>query len=328
MENNLKEIVSKALLVSKDSYSKEVRHVLKTLEEVMIKNKDLLIEASEIDVKNGNGFLIDFSIVSKIFENVEKDTAYFGDVILAKNDEEKKMLYGKEIMDQGVVSVIYDGDFYVLLEMILRNLKAGNSLILLQNSYMMGANQLLVQICQDVLESLCLSRNFIQLFLTDNYEEIFPFSMNIDLVIAIGDRILQNNVLTKSPVKTITSGYNNFDLYIEDLTHIDFLKEIINTNHPLQVYVQKDLDFSTSESIIVDDIDEAIGQIQYTGNRYSVAIFTKDDHHASRFMREVKSKYVVVNTNPMIEQILDIKQEDLVLEKTLIYPFSIEKSKK
>ena len=78
------------------------------------------------------------------------------------------------------------------------------------------------------------------------------------------------------------------------------------------------------DAILVDDIDEAIAQINYTGNRYACSIFTKDSQSASKFIKEVKSSIVVVNTSPTIERIIDIKQESLYKEKTIIYPNSFK----
>ena len=79
-----------------------------------------------------------------------------------------------------------------------------------------------------------------------------------------------------------------------------------------------------SNSIIVSDIDEAIAQINYNGNRYSSAIFTSSTENASKFIKQVKSKIVTINTSPTIERIIDIKQTDIINEKTIIYPFNFK----
>ena len=41
-------------------------------------------------------------------------------------------------------------------------------------------------------------------------------------------------------------------------------------------------------------------------------------------MREVNSKIITVNASPTIERIIDIKQSDLIIEKTIIYPLSFK----
>ena len=40
----------------------------------------------------------------------------------------------------------------------------------------------------------------------------------------------------------------------------------------------------------------------------------------SKFIKNINSKYVMVNTSPTLEQSLDIKQEDLLKEKSILLP--------
>ena len=135
---------------------------------------------------------------------------------------------------------------------------------------------------------------------------------------------LQRKILENSKIPTIISGYENFDLYIEDKTNLSFIKKIIKAGISIQLYIKKDLNVDMDDAILVDDIDEAIAQINYNGNRYACSIFTKDSQSASKFIKEVKSSIVVVNTSPTIERIIDIKQESLYKEKTIIYPNSFK----
>ena len=129
-------------------------------------------------------------------------------------------------------------------------------------------------------------------------------------------------ILSKSNNKTIVSGYEHFDLYIEDTKHIDFINKIINTELNIQLYINSDMQFNYDSAMIVNDIDEAIAQVNYNGSKYSATIFTSSKENASKFIKEVKSKIITVNTSPTIERIIDIKQTELVNEKTIIYPFN------
>lgn len=147
------------------------------------------------------------------------------------------------------------------------------------------------------------------------------------MVICIADHSLQTLILQKSKVKTIVSGYENFDLYIEDATHLDLIDTIINTKLNIQIYINNQLKLDYDNAIYVDNLDEAIAKINYNGNKYSSSIFTASPNNASKFIKEVKSKIVTVNTSPTIERIIDIKQNDLVNEKTIIYPLTFKFSK-
>ena len=324
MEDNASKIISNALSVGKINLYNNIENIIKEVEKALFINKDLILEANKIDQKNNNGFIMDFNILNNIFKNLEKETIIYGNVTLSEKDEEKKIIYGKQIMDYGNVLVINDGNPYVIIEMALRNILAGNTIIFANKGYMYGTNNLIINIIETVLEKFEVSKYLIQLYVTEEFDSILSNYANINLVVCIGNRNLQNIILNKSKIKTITSGYENFDIYIEDDSHIDLLKRIVDTGLNIQLYINNDLKLDYKDAILVSDIDEAIGQINYNGSKYSASIFTKSTDNASRFMREVNSKIITVNASPTIERIIDIKQSDLIIEKTIIYPLSFK----
>ena len=287
-------------------------------------NKEAIKAANSIDKKNNNGFILDFNIIKNIFSNLEKENLFYGDVTLSQKDEEKKILYGTQIMDIGNVVVITDGNPYTIIEMIIRNIMAGNTTIFSNNGFMFGTNQLLIQIIQSVLEQFNISKYLVQIYVSENFDEVLSNFANIDLVVCIGNHSFQNMILNKSKNRTIVSGYENFDLYIEDVSHIEFLNKIVNTGLNIQLYINSDTNLDHSSAIMVNDIDEAIAQINYNGSNYSSSIFTKSKENASKFIKEVKSKIVTINTSPTIERIIDIKQNDLINTKIIIYPFNFK----
>lgn len=324
MEDNASKIISNALSVGKINLYNNIENIIKEVEKALFINKDLILEANKIDQKNNNGFIMDFNILNNIFKNLEKETIIYGNVTLSEKDEEKKIIYGKQIMDYGNVLVINDGNPYVIIEMALRNILAGNTIIFANKGYMYGTNNLIINIIETVLEKFEVSKYLIQLYVTEEFDSILSNYANINLVVCIGNRNLQNIILNKSKIKTITSGYENFDIYIEDDSHIDLLKRIVVTGLNIQLYINNDLKLDYKDAILVRDIDEAIGQINYNGSKYSASIFTKSTDNASRFMREVNSRNITVNASPTIERIIDIKQSDLIIEKTIIYPLSFK----
>ncbi len=323
-DNNINTIIANSLRVDKEILYKNIKPIIVQLKKTLDSNKDAIKQANEIDKKNNNGFVLDFSIINNIFSNLEKEELLYGDVTLSQKDEEKNIIYGTQIMDCGNVVVITDGNPYTIIEMTIRNIMAGNTTIFSNRGFMFGTNQLVIQIIQSVLEQFHISKYLIQIYISENFDELLSNFANIDLVVCIGDHNLQKLILKKSKSKTIISGYENFDLYIEDTSHIEFLNKIINTGLNVQLYINDNTKLDHPQAIIVSDIDEAIAQINYNGSGYSSAIFTNSIEHASKFTREVKSKIITVNTSPTIERIIDIKQADLVNEKIIIYPFGFK----
>lgn len=322
LDNNINKIIADALTVDKNNLSNNIIPIINQIKIAISNNKETIIEANKIDKSNNFGFIIDFNIINNIFNNLEQETLYYGNVTLSQKDDKKQIIYGTQIMDYGNVVVINDGNTYVVIEMILRNIMAGNTTILSNDGYMYGTNQLLIQIVQSVLEQFNISKYLVQIYISENYDEVLSNYANIDLVICIGNHSLQRLILNKSKNKTIISGYENFDLYIEDTKHIEFINKIIDTGLNIQLYINNNTKLDYPNSIIVDDLDEAIGQINYNGSKYAASIFTNSNENASKFIKEVKSKIVTINTSPTIERIIDIKQRDLINEKTIIYPLN------
>lgn len=330
MQDNFDNVISNTLLVNKDNIVNNVKKLVNDIKESLIINKDSLIDASNIDQKNNNGFIIDFDIIKSVLSNLDKIDLYYGDVILSLKDDNKKLVYGKQVMDVGNVVVVTDGNPYVLIEMIVKNIIAGNTTIISNNGFMFGTNNLIINIVQSVLERFNISKNLVQLYVSEEFDEVFKNFANIDLVVCIGNHNLQSMVLSKSKNKTIVSGYDNFDLYIEDDKNIDIIKKILNSGLNIQLYLNKGINIEYPNTLEVNDIEEAISIINYNGSRYSSAIFTSSSDNASKFIKNIKSSLVTINTSPTIERLVDIDEKDLILEKTIVYPlgFNIKNNSK
>lgn len=323
MEGNINSIISNSLLVDKTKLNeKSIKNTIEQIKIGLESNKEEFLQVNKIDEKNSNGFILDFAVINNIFKNIQKEELIYGKVLLSQKDDEKKIMYGKQIMDQGLILVITDGNPYVTIEMILRNILAGNTTLLSNNGFMYGTNKLIIKIVQTVLENNDISPYLVQEFVSEDFDVVLSNFANIDLVVCVGNHNLQRLVLNKSKNRTIISGYENFDLYIEDKNNIDLITKIYRTRLNIQFYINSELKIDTENAIIVDNIDEAISQINYNGSKYSAAIFTSSKENTSKFIREVKSKIVTVNTSPTIERIIDIKQSDLCTEKTIIYPLT------
>ena len=324
MQNNIDKIISNALSVNKEELTSDIKNIFNELKDAINMNRDLIIEANNIDLEKGNGIPIDFEVINNIFNNILDENIFFGDVVLMEKNDDDKIIYGKQVMDTGNVLVVNDGNPFVIFELAIRNIIAGNTSIFLNDGYMYATNKVLIGIIQSIFERKKLSKYFVQLYIDNDYNDALKNFANIDLVICVGSHEEQLNILKNSKVKTIVSGYDNFDIYIEDTNNTEFINKINSLGLNIQYYVRNDIDIKIPNSIIVDDIDEAIAQINYNGSRFSTSIFTDSRENAIKFIRDIKSKTVTVNTSPTIERVMDIKQIDLVNEKIIIYPMEFK----
>mgnify|MGYP002796528260 FL=1 len=311
---DMEDKINEALLVKKDNFKIDEINII--FDEI-IQSLDTsdFIRANLIDVQRKNGFKVSLDVFKRIREAIRNEKIVYGTVTLDIKD--KEICYGKQIFDKGVVLAITDGDVYTNFELILRNLLAYNTVIFEDNGYMIGTNGFVFRIVRSVLEKYGYGANLIQ---WTNLDLEFADFANVDLVICVGSHFIQRKVLERSKSETLVSGYNYFDIYIESDKHMDFIRKIVSLNLNLNLYVKEGIKNDFDNVIWVSDLDEAIGQINYNGNGFSTAIFTDDNAAASKFIKEVKSSIIVVNTSPSIERILDIRQSNLVRFKSIIYP--------
>ena len=319
-KETISKVVNKAILVDKAGLDEKViKKVIKDIETSIESNWERLVLASKIDSKNHNGFVVDKQVVKNIFTGVSKEEIYYGKVIESKKDGSK--VYGREYLDRGNVFIFNKGHFYVVLESLLRNFIVGNTAIVISSGYMYGANNLLIGIIKEVLKQNDLDENFVNLFITEDVEKVLEEEYaNVDLNIVIGSCDEQRRVICGSKVPVLASGYLSYDLYIDDFVDKEFLVKIINMGLDINVYLNEKLKVMLPGAIVVAGLEEAIATINYNGSRYSSTIFTEDNLNAARFINKVKSKIVTVNTSPNIHSVFDIKESDLALEKTIIYP--------
>ena len=318
-ENNINEIMKKAIFSKEKSNYKNEKEIIEAFSNTIKQNKSLFEATNKVDLSNNNGFSLDFNIINQIlnkYAKIEPLISSSDEVILTNNN----LLYSKLYSNLGIVLSIFNGNTYVMLELILLGILTHNTMLFSYDGYMLGTNGLLITLIQSVLEEKNIPKEMFQHSYEITPEEYFDNFKTINKTVVIGDNDFQNKYLKLSTTEVITTGYGNYDIYIEDLTHIEIINSIINQNPNINLYVKSDLDFNNEKATIVGDVEEAITLINYSGSNYAAAIFTKDNESASLFIKNVNSNNVMLNASPTLQQQLNIKQEDLLKEKEIFMP--------
>ncbi len=294
--------------------------IIKSIYNLLCEDKESIIEANKIDVKNENGFLLDWVYISKLYEIISKIEAPYRKVI-SMNQNSNNYLEGIQTENIGNICIIYDGNTYCFLELIMKAILTHNSLILVsETDYMKATNELIIILIKRILEAYKIDTNLIQILYTTKIEELLSNNASIGKAIVIGKKSYQNKIKMISKVNTVYTSYNNFDLYVEDDANLLFIKEIIKHSKNIDVYVKKGIELDYDEKIEVEDIDEAIGMINFNTSGYSSSIFTNNNQNASQFLSEIKSKNVAVNSSPLINEFLNIDINEFTNVKKMIYP--------
>ena len=173
MEKNINDIIGKALIANNKEYNnKNIHALLNSIKESILNNKQVFYQANDIDNKNNNGVILDFKIFENIFNLVFKEKIMYGDVIKSVKDENNKIMYGKQLSNLGLVAIISDGNPYITLEMILRNILAYNSIIICNDGKSYGLNNLIIEIVKSNVTKYNYDENLVNLCVTNDYNNL------------------------------------------------------------------------------------------------------------------------------------------------------------
>lgn len=319
--DNIREILGNATMAYTNMDANiDGKKVAQNIFELLDEDKESIEKANKIDLKNNNGFKINFDMFQKLNNEINAIEDVYRKVI-SMNKNENNYLEGKQTDNLGTICLVYDGNTYCLLELVLKAILTHNSIIITSESdYMKATNELIVILIQRILDAYNIDKNLVQILYTSRIEELLSNSTSISRVFAIGNKSFQDKIRKVSKVEVISKGYKNFDLYIEDLNNLTFIKKIIKEEDNIDIYVKSGLKVPFEDYIEVEDIDEAIAQINFNTSGYSSSIFTDNNQNASEFLRKVKTDNVSVNSSPLIENIIDVDINVLLAKKNMFYP--------
>ena len=324
--SNIREILGNAKMAYTNmDMNIDGKKVVQNIFDLLNEDKEGIEKANEIDIKNNNGFKINFEMINKIKHNIKDIEDLYRKVSFMRKNE-NNYIEGEQTDNLGTICLVYDGNTYCLLEMVLKAILTHNSIIIASESdYMKATNELIIILIQRMLNAYKIDRNLVQILYTSKMDELLSNNVSINKVIAVGNCDFQNKIKQISKVEVISKGYNYFDLYIEDLTNLNFIKEIIKKENNIDIYVKRGLKVDFEDYIEVEDKDEAIAQINFNTSGYSSSIFTNSSQNASEFLREVKTDNVSVNSSPLIENIVNIDINLLLTKKKMLYPNPLAK---
>lgn len=270
----------------------DVKQVVKDIFIEINEAKDDIMKANMIDIRNNNGFEIDFNIIGMMEEELLKIDVLYNKSIYFENN------LGEYLLNDsfGTVCAIYNGNTYYLIELALKSILTRNSMIFVSEiNYMNFTNRLILILIKNILDKYGIDKNLIQLIYTDDFHALLSNNASINRVLAIGDLEFQNRVKESSSVEVICLGIDRYDIYIEDINNVLML-EALSKIDCCDIYVKSGLKVSFDDYIEVKDVEEAVGQINFNTAGHASIILTDSKSSASYFVKNVKAANVFVNT--------------------------------
>ena len=294
----------------------DIDKVLDNFRKIINDNKGEIEKICEIDKIKSNDIREEMlEINGKVKKEIEQRKNLDDNFIISK--------YRDSI---GVIGVIFDGSILVTIEMLKKLLLTKNAIVFCTNDKKYAITNLLVLYFRQALKLGGYDEECVQVINSKNYDEMYKHNNILRKIMVIGNKELQIEVASKAKIDVVKSGYNCFDMYIENVMDAELIKEILKVSDiELNIYVNSTISEENIADLGIDDytevesIDECIRDININSAGYSSSIFTNNGENANKFLKLVKSKNVFVNASPTVERALDIKDKDLLFVKQIMY---------
>lgn len=262
--------------------------------------------------------------IKSILKRIDKQKAYNPQIIEHKRKDE--FIVGEYEDSIGVIGLISDGNPYVTIEVLIKAISTQNAMIICTNNSMYATNKYIIICMQKTIQKYGYPTDLIQIINSENYNEMYKHNNILKKIFVVGNKNLQDKVISLSKISTITSGYNCFDIYIEEIMDEKLIKNIIEMEDiELNIYINSSISKEKVEELgniqytEVENVQECIRDININSARYSSSIFTSNGQNANEFLKLVKSKNVFINASPTLERKLDFDMKDFTYNKKVMY---------
>ena len=261
---NLKEEASRYALTIK-----LLNFILNDLKQSLIANSDIIMNANKEDVKVNKRQI-------KIVEFINIVDSYRKNECIL-NDDERKI-------------VIYKGDPYVTLHLCLQAITQRTKILLVQEDFLYGVNEILLKIVNNVLKEYKIT-NLINKI---SYQEfnLAKIKNHYDGIVVIGDTTIYQKLKSEENIKFYP--YNNIALYCDS-------EELLKLQEAIYIYANEN-EYEI-EILYDENLDEVIEEINADDWKNIAILLTKNTANKEKFKDKVKNKEIFVNENPFKQEV-------------------------
>lgn len=249
-----------------------LKEILFELKKQIVAKKDYIINANKEDIKV-NKKQIKIKEFLKIIDSYENSECVM-------NSDERKI-------------VIYKGDPYITLHVCLQALTLRNKILIVQNNFMYGVNEVLIKIIETVLNDYKIT-NLITHCNDYTTKDIFSFKKMFDEIIVIGDTIMYQQLIDVDEINVKFYPYNNICMFSDN-------KEFEKLQEAIYIYANENQ--YEMEILYDEDIEDVIDQINSDDFVDIAILLTKNSYNKELFETLIDNKQVFVNDNPFKQEV-------------------------
>ncbi len=303
---------------------------LKNIAWALLDNADFIIEANDIDIKNGRENGLSDAMIDRLRLDKERIEGIAQGVreIIAMPDPVGKVLSGNKLengldiskvtVPLGVIGIIFESRPNVTADAAALCLKAGNCVILRGGKEAINSNKAIVKVMRDAIEKAGLPQDCINLVEDTTRQssiELMGLTEYLDVLIPRGGAGLIRAVVENAKVPVIETGVGNCHAFVDESADIEMAKNIIFNAKTSRVSVCNALETMLIHEKIADKALPAIydklkeKNVKIKGCEKTLAILgdsiTKatDDDYATEFLDYILAVKVVSTLEETLDHI-------------------------
>lgn len=241
----------------------EKNKMLGSIKESLLSERKKILEANEIDIKNGRENNMPEGLIDRLLLNegrIEAMAKSIDEVIdfkdpvgrvLSMEENYAGLLIGKKTVPMGVIAIIYESRPNVTLDAAILSLKASSAIILRGGKESINSNIAIADAIRLGIKNAGYDENFVQIVKDTSREsskELMQLKGYVDLLLPRGSASLINSVVENAKVPVIETGVGNCHIYVDQDADIENAIKIIENAKTQRIGV-----CNAMESLVVNE---------------------------------------------------------------------------
>ncbi len=275
--------------------SEIIMSVLEKFGMLVEKNRNGFEEAIKQD-KRENAQKINFDEIMRIIRSYKIDMPLL------------PFFTSKKIKDGfGNIAVIYNGDPYITIKMLISCLRTHNNVVFFTNNFK-HLNDLLIESINLCTRELKYTPRIANLQNNFTKNDFIKMQNCFNLLVYVGNKRDYQSISKKLNIPSIYRGYGYIDIFIEDKSFKETLLDIDDYAYENGIKIN----YFTGT-----DIQETIDYINKYNLNDCFAVFTSKSDLAYTFLNSIKAKNIFINSNPFKNYEFELNENQLVYTKNI-----------
>ena len=273
----------------------KVVELLDYIKKEFVSDKSLIERAFNMDYEDWE-FDMDFNILLDQIENIKK--------------QKYLPVFSKEKVVDGLgkIALVCNQNPYLIFNFVLSCIYTNNKVEVVLGNKMLATNKIILEVLKKVLDEQKVEFGTVSYIELSNQDDIISKQDNYDLIYYFGNKNSYINFVKRLHIDSRFEECGIINLYSDSKDFKETLVEIDKWAYLNEIKI----------NFYNKDIEEAIKEInKYNSLGKMTIIISKDFDKITKFIREVKTENIYVNTNPVSKYKYETDLNNLVYTKNI-----------